>query len=880
MRCPRLFSLSLSGLFVLLASLLLAQSGRVLVGNPPDALAIAQEPRPGTHLTFHQRTQDPPFSRRTIRSPQRNLLPHATSEGAALSFASAVAYNSGGFAPESVAVADVNGDGEPDLIVANQCADNSCAADGSVGVLLGNGDGTFRTAVTYDSGSPYAYSVMIGDVNGDGKPDLVVANECNPFINCTNSGDGSVGVLLGNGDGTFQAAVTYDSGGLQPDSVAVADVNGDGKLDIVVINMAEDGGSASSGSVGVLLGNGDGTFRAAVTYTLTDRVAMAVTVADVNGDGKPDLVAANALASRLGVQSPVNVLLGNGDGTFKGPTSYKSGGFGSDAVAVADANGDGKPDVFVVNGCFFGNCTGSEGSLGVLLGNGDGTFKSAVSYDIGAYPVSSVYAADVNADGRLDLVTTNSSNGGGVGILLGNGDGTFQTVVIYPSGGTGPTSVVAADVNLDGKPDLVVANGSGTIGVLINTDTSVTATTTALGSSVNPSSFGQTVTFTATVKPQGTGVATGFVTFYDDTKSLGSPTLNSSGVATISTATLSIGTHSITASYSGDSNFSSSTSPVLNQVVQGSIAVLSTTSLNFGNQTVGFLSLPLTFTLTNGGNIALTITSIGISGTNGLDFAQTNTCGISLPVGGSCTISVTFTPIATGTRTAAVTLTDNASNSPQSVSLIGVAVDPTVTLSAGSLTFKTQVVFTTSKAQTVTLTNTGLGVLGITKISAAAPFAQTNNCGSIVNPGSDCTINVTFTPTTAGSITSSLFITDNAGSRTQKVTLTGTGTYVQLTPSSVNFGNQRVGTTSLPKKITLTNKSSSTVSITGISITGTSSSNFTQTNTCGTSVAGGANCTLTVTFTPSAKGARSATVSVSDNGGGMSQKVEVSGTGR
>jgi len=189
MRCPRFFSLSLSGLFVLLASLLLAQTGRVLVGNSPETLAIAQEPRPGTHLTFPQRTQGQLFSQRTTRTPQPKLFPHATSEGAALSFASAVTYNSGGFGPESVAVADVNGDGEPDLIVANQCADNSCAADGSVGVLLGNGDGTFRTAVTYDSGSPYAFSVMIGDVNGDGKPDLVVANECNPFINCTNSGD-------------------------------------------------------------------------------------------------------------------------------------------------------------------------------------------------------------------------------------------------------------------------------------------------------------------------------------------------------------------------------------------------------------------------------------------------------------------------------------------------------------------------------------------------------------------------------------------------------------------------------------------------------------------------------------------------------------------
>jgi hypothetical protein len=223
MRCPRCFSLTVSLLFVLLVTLLVAQSGRVSVGNPPDALAIAQEPRPGARLTPHEKTQGQLFSQPTVRIPQPNLFPYATSKSAALSFASAVTYSSGGFEPDSVAVADVNGDGEPDVIVANACADDSCATDGSVGVLLGIGDGTFQTAVTYDSGGPSAFSVMIGDVNGDGKPDLVVVNDCDDFlINCTNSGDGLVGVLLGNGDGTFQAVVTYDSGGLQPDSIALA----------------------------------------------------------------------------------------------------------------------------------------------------------------------------------------------------------------------------------------------------------------------------------------------------------------------------------------------------------------------------------------------------------------------------------------------------------------------------------------------------------------------------------------------------------------------------------------------------------------------------------------------------------------------------------
>src|SRR5208282_1700274 len=124
-----------------------------------------------------------------------------------------VPYGSGGYHADSVAVADVNGDGKPDLLVANQCASSSNCNNGSVGVLLGNGDGTFQAAVTYGSGGYYAESVAVADVNGDGKPDLVVANDC-----CAggNGDDGSVSVLLGNGDGTFQTAVTYGSG--EPDA--------------------------------------------------------------------------------------------------------------------------------------------------------------------------------------------------------------------------------------------------------------------------------------------------------------------------------------------------------------------------------------------------------------------------------------------------------------------------------------------------------------------------------------------------------------------------------------------------------------------------------------------------------------------------------------
>jgi len=461
----------------------------------------------------------------------------------------------------SVAVADLNGDGKPDLVVANY-------SSSTVGVLLGNGDGTFQAVVTYDTGKYGADSVAIADVNGDGKPDLLVANSCYPYC-----GPGAVSVLLGNGDGTFQAAVTYDSGGYFATSVAVADVNGDGKPDLLVANW-------DSNNVGVLLGNGDGTFQTAVSYSSGGLYPYSVAVADVNGDGRPDIVIANCVTTSYcfsGNSGTVGVLLGNGDGTFQAVVTYGSGGNDTTSAAVADVNGDGKPDIVVTNE--------SSGTVGVLLGNGDGTFQTAVSYGGGGG--YSVVVADVNGDGKPDIVV--GDGGGSANVLLGNGDATFQTAVSYGSGGWENTSVAVLDVNGDGKPDLMLANScngpysctNGTVGVLVNT--SLTPTTTALASSPNPSNFGQSVTFTATVTVQPgfyKGTPTGTVSFYDGTTLLGAGTLNS-GVATYTTSALNAGSHSMTAVYGGDSNFVGSTSPVLKQVVnQSSTTTGLTSSLN------------------------------------------------------------------------------------------------------------------------------------------------------------------------------------------------------------------------------------------------------------------------------------------------------------
>src|ERR1700733_12725006 len=260
----------------------------------------------------------------------------AMSLNASSIFVEALTYSSGGYDAISVEAADVNGDGRPDLVVINECGSNSgTCSNGTVGVLLGNDHGTFQAAVNYGSGGERAVAVAVADVNGDGKPDLVVANECASGGDCNN---GTVGVLLGNGDGTFQAAVTYSSGGYETDAVAVADVNGDGKPDLIVANSCATSNSCTNGAVGVLLGNGDGTFRAVVSYGSGEVYADSVVVADVNGDGKPDLLVANECAGSSSTcnNGTVGVLLGNGDGTFRVAVNYGSGGQDAIGVAVAD----------------------------------------------------------------------------------------------------------------------------------------------------------------------------------------------------------------------------------------------------------------------------------------------------------------------------------------------------------------------------------------------------------------------------------------------------------------------------------------------------------------------------------------------------------------
>ena len=335
----------------------------------------------------------------------------------ATGFAPPVNYTVG-YEPEGVAIADFNNDGRPDFVTASY-------SGASLSLLMATVGGTFQATQLFLPTSTQPVSVAVGDLNGDGKTDIVTLQ--NPY-----GTNGAVGVLLGNGDGTFQTMVTRASLSSYSYAVAVGDFNGDGKTDVAV---------TTSNGLNIALGNGDGTFQTPVLYSIGSGPESLI-VGDFNGDGKPDIATANYFSNSL------SILLGNGDGTFRTATTVSA--YEPWSVISGDFNGDGKPDLAFTNAY--------AQTIGVMLGNGDGTFQSAVTYPAGGY--FSVVTGDFNGDGKLDLASTNYEAGSGVSVLLGNGDGTFQAQQSYVAGSY-PYALAASDFNGDGRTDLAVTNYYG-----------------------------------------------------------------------------------------------------------------------------------------------------------------------------------------------------------------------------------------------------------------------------------------------------------------------------------------------------------------------------------------------------------------------------------
>jgi dienelactone hydrolase len=657
-----------------------------------------------------------------------------------------------GSAPTSAVVDDFNGDGKLDLAVANNSGNN-------ISVFLGKGDGTFQAPVNYGTGANPVSGMIAGDLRGNGKLDLVVPN---------NGGD-TVSVLLGNGDGTFQAAVNYSTGP-SPTWVAVGDFNRDGKLDLVVAdqNCTYNPTKCGVGTFSILLGNGDGTFQAHVDHHTPQGAEglNSVAVGDFNNDGILDLAVAAGIG---GGGTQISLLLGKDDGTFRSGVNYTAG-LNPAAITTADFNHDGKLDLAVVN---------NIGSVSILLGNGDGTFQTHVDYGTASFPFGTVGTADFNEDGNLDFAVANSGSNT-VSVFLGNSDGTFQPQFQINTG-SGPRGAVVGDFNRDGRPDLAVPNFSdNTVSILLQNGT-VALLPPSLNFGVQlirTKSAEQKVTLT-NVGTTTLNIGSIALTGRDFSEHNNCPSsLPPKGHCTINVAFMptALGPRAATLTITDDGTGSPQSVPLSGiGVTSGPNATLSTHSLTFATQLVDTASPAQPVTLNNWGTETLDIGSISASG----DFSGKNDCGSSLPPGGNCTVSVTFTPTQRGHRTGTVTFTDNAPNSPQIVHLSGVGT--VVKLDPSSLNFGTVPIGQKSSPQNTTLTNVGKAKLHITIIQIkgtdAGEFSQQNDCPDpgYLGAGRSCTITVTFTPHVHGNLSADVSVSDDGGASPQQVSLSGFG---------------------------------------------------------------------------------------------------------
>jgi len=634
--------------------------------------------------------------------------------------------------------------------------------DNTISVLLGNGNGTFQAHAEYPvPGHPSA--IIHGDFNGDGKVDLATAD---PYTN-------EISVLLGNGDGTFQTHQEYATG-TEPVALATADVNGDGKLDIVVVNLKAD-------TVSVLLGNGDGTFKPHVDYA-TGNGPTGLAIGDFNGDGALDLAVVN------NIDNSVSILLGSTSdkGTFGGAVAYPAA-TGANSIVVGDFTSTN------VLGLAVGT---SNKEVAVLLGNGNGTFQSFVVYPIGADAIA-LATADVNADGKLDLISANY-NDDTVSVLLGNGNGTFKAESIYPTS-AGPSGLAIGDFNNDGKLDIATANfTANTVSVL--TDSVISITPTIVG---------------------------------------------------------------------------------------------------FGTNTSGYSYASKPFTLKNSGTSAYTVGSIGWIGTDAADFTTTsNTCnaGTTVPAGKTCTFTVTFSPQASETANAQMTITAP-DGSIYALQAMGVGNIP-INLTPRNMTFPGwQLIGTTTTGMVDTFTNESGVDLYFTLIELTGQneneFSFTTTCAGGGNdysvplgPQAECASTVYFTPNTSGPAHVTQVYYGTYTENKEGLLISGQATAVKVTPPTLTFANTPIGSTSTGV-VTFQNAGSTPMEISSAYFANGTANVFTiQSNTCnfvagvGGSVPANTTCTFTLAFTPTVVGTESATFTIGDADPAPAPTVTVGGVGQ
>jgi hypothetical protein len=540
--------------------------------------------------------------------------------------------------PQALVAADFNHDGKLD--VASVALDSLSG----IAVSLGNGDGTFHQPVVSPTG-PLG-GLAVADINGDGRLDVAATSA---IIN-------SVSLFIGKGDGTFAPARTATPAQTVygPDATVVADFNGDGKLDLAIAEV-----NFPNGQISVSLGTGKGTFGTPITSPLTGNAinnSDLLLPGDFNGDGKTDLLIMDDYNKGFGV------LMGNGDGSFRTEVDTAFGnGIGS--IAAGDFNSDGKTDVVLTTN----GIPGGNPSVNIFLSNGDGTFTSGAQYN--AYYYSGVATADVNHDGKLDLVIF--SFGEPLLVMLGNGDGTFKKPISGPSA-LYSSGMTIRDFNGDGNADIVVGTYNGIAFLQGNGD----------GTFRNPVYSNSSIQFCCQLSAgdfNGDGKldlvndANGYVSAY---VMLGNGDGTFRRPLAYSVAGQATSGNIVVGDFNSDTV--DDIAIIIQNLYSGGITAslffaeptvnLFPNAVNFGTVPVGQTSPPASVQLTNVGNAALSISHIAVSG----DFLQQNNCPQKLAIGQGCTVEVSFRPTMTGKRSGLLSIKDNAVPSPQRVNLKGI----------------------------------------------------------------------------------------------------------------------------------------------------------------------------------------------------------------
>lgn len=892
-----------------------------------------------------------------------------------------------GDVPAQLSVADVNGDGHPDLVASGMVSiwGQGASSGRLLMVALADGQGGFQHSQVYRAGDSLV-GFAVGDLNGDGKPDvLAVAQNEDSLYEFLNDGSGNFGAPQGRAQLSMHGihgseTYSYNDG---VDSLPLfGDVNGDGRTDVVYIDSAVD---EKTWSVAASLNLGTQGFADPIYSTInTNNTFIASNVlGDFHGNGKPDLVVTTDPGQPGGpgnVPGQVYLMQNLGGGRFGLPVAiYPHSNAGTSTFAV-DLNKDGKLDLLIAD-------IWTTPQLSVLLGNGDGTFRAPVTYSL---PISGntayFYANDFNGDGKLDVLLYLAQNvtpcPADVVELFGNGDGTLQPpTTLFGTPGINPFALV--DLNHDGRPDIVTTSGTavetyfgqrdGTFsGPQIytsltdtyeldtfpvaadfdqdgNTDVLVPSQQFPAGSSFWWAQF-YTASPTGTLNPTadvipigevkpkwmtatmaagegaslvefnntslsfdvlpGTtappfqlvldseaivgGTISGAVVLNQTASTDTTVSLHTSDPALIGPNSVLIGAGSTSANFT----FHVSTGINVFQVaaITGTLGSFSATAyafdeaaitaisvaaphLDFGVQLLNTPSAPLMVTVANNTASPLTLNNIIFNAVTGFanpDFTETDNCHAAIAPQAVCSFNVIFKPTsAVGGEVTQLDFTDPASGQQYKYFFTGTPGYPAAQLGPASLTFSAQTVGTKSTFQTAFLYDTGTISLNVSSTTVTGPFQIQNSCAT-VPVGTPCQILIVYAPTAAGPQTGVLTVTSNGSASPLTVSLSGTGIAIPtaaLSPSSLNFPAALPGTTSTSQAITLNNTGTSALTIYSI----TTGFPFSQTDNCSSSLAPGASCQINVQFVAPSTNPSAGVLSINDNGVASPQQASLAG---